>query len=214
MAQKTNRHKKNTPARDDTTVKVAKINQTGVVIGLVITAIIAPVALLIANKMINPTPTVTPLPHIVETLTESPGEDNPLLTPTTSTDEPAATYVATLSPVVTDTSIAFTPTPSTGVMIAQINTNAYEGRAPLRVTFRADASYVTFPDGSVETCKYAHVCSFTWDVREKNGATIHGPELGGSEFSYEFSRRGEFIVVVYVCRGQACSFTSVSITTR
>ena len=99
-------------------------------------------------------------------------------------------------------------------MIAQINTNAYEGRAPLRVTFRADASYVTFPDGSVETCKYAHVCSYTWDVREQNGPTIHGPVTGGSEFSYEFSRRGVYMVVVYVCRGQACSFTSVTVTTR
>ena len=153
----------------------------------------------------NPTPTISATPASTETPTPS-----SIVSPTETPGQTIATPPANTP---TDTVIPTQPQ-GNGTMIAQINTNAYEGRAPLRVTFRADASYVTFPDGSVETCKYAHVCSYTWDVREQNGPTIHGPVTGGSEFSYEFSRRGVYMVVVYVCRGQACSFTSVTVTTR
>lgn len=213
MAQKANRNKKNTPAREEATVQVAKITQTGVVIGLVITAIVAPIALLIANKIIDTTQTATPSTYGTGTLTLPPVEGDTPTMETIPVDDPTATSVAAPSLVMTETP-TLTPIPLTGVMIAQIKANYLEGKAPLRATFRAGSSYLSFPDGSTETCEYANVCSYTWDVREKNGATIHGPELGGSEFSYEFSRRGEFIVVVYVCRGQACSFTSVSITTR
>lgn len=159
------------------------------------------------NTIWNITPTIP----VAATPTETPSTSPSILPSETENLAGAASFTDT--PVIPPPP-TLTPTPSTGVMIAQINTNAYEGRAPLRVTFRADASYVTFPDGSVETCKYAHVCSYTWDVREQNGQTIHGPVTGGSEFSYEFSRRGVYMVVVYVCRGQACSFTSVTVTTR
>ena len=159
------------------------------------------------NTIWNPTPTIPVTAALTETLSVakgiSPSETENLADTASTTD------TSTIPPPPT-----FTPIPSTGVMIAQITTNAYEGRAPLRVTFRADSSHVTFPDGSVETCKYAHVCSYTWDVREQNGPIIHGPVTGGSEFSYEFSKRGVFMVVVYVCRGQACGFTSVTVTTR
>lgn len=153
----------------------------------------------------NPTPTISATPVSTETPTPS-----SIVSPT---ETPVLTIATPPANTPTEMPIPTQP-PGNGTMIAQITTNAYDGRAPLRATFRAGSSYVTFTDGSVETCEFAHVCSYTWDVREKNGAIIHGPELGGSEFSYEFSRRGEFIVVVYVCRGQACNYTSVSITTR
>jgi hypothetical protein len=99
-------------------------------------------------------------------------------------------------------------------MIAQVNTNYSEGRAPLEVTFRAGNSYVQFPDGTVEACEFAHSCSYTWDVREQNGTVFHGPVTGGKEFSYKFTRKGVFVVVVYVCRAQACNFAAITITIR
>lgn len=157
------------------------------------------------DSLLNPTPTISAMPAPSETPTPS------------RIDSPTETPVLTIATPAADTP-SETPIPTqpqgNGTMIAQITTNAYDGRAPLRVTFRAGSSYVTFSNGQVETCEYAHVCSYTWDVREKNGKTIHGPVTGGSEFSYEFSKKGEFIVVVYVCRGQACNYTSASITTR
>ena len=109
----------------------------------------------------------------------------------------------------------FTPTstqpPSPSVMTAQIVSNYSEGKIPLAVTFNASSSFVTYPDGSVETCEFANVCTYTWDVREKNGGTIHGPEVGGGKFSYTFTKKGEYTVVVYVCRGQACNFAAASV---
>lgn len=157
------------------------------------------------DAVLNPTPTNSATPASTETPSLS-----HIVSPTETPGQTIATPPANTP---TDTVIPTQPQ-GNGTMIAQITTNAYEGRAPLRVTFRADSSHVTFPDGSVEACKYEHVCSYTWDVREQNGPIIHGPVTGGSEFSYEFSKRGVFMVVVYVCRGQACGFTSVTVTTK
>lgn len=159
------------------------------------------------NTIWNPTPTipVTIMP------TETPSTSLGILPSETENLAGAASFTDT--PVIPPPP-TLTPIPPTGVMIAQISTNYSEGRAPLRVTFRAESSYVTFSDGSVETCKFANVCSYTWDVRKQEGATIHGPVIGGSEFSYEFAQKGVYMVVVYVCRGQACNFSATTIKTK
>lgn len=224
MTDKKNRQKGSTPKEVKSTVKdpiieVARINRTSTLvvafftlIGGIITAFIAS-PLLLEYLRQHPLTTPTHIPTNIGTGTPFLIETIPATTIILPSETPFQ------SPTIPSTDMlapppTLTPALSTGAMIAQITTNAYEGRAPLRVTFRADSSHVTFPDGSVETCKYAHVCSYTWDVREQNGPIIHGPVTGGSEFSYEFSKRGVFMVVVYVCRGQACGFTSVTVTTR
>jgi hypothetical protein len=107
----------------------------------------------------------------------------------------------------------FSPTPAAGVMTAQITYNYSNGKAPLHVTFKAFSSFVTYPDGGVETCEFKNVCAYTWDVR-KDGAVILGPVSGGGEFSYTFSKGGDYTVVVYVCRGEACNFSAASVTVK
>lgn len=98
-------------------------------------------------------------------------------------------------------------------MIAQLAYNYASGPAPLTVTFNAKTSYVLYPDGTIENCEFKNVCQYSWDVR-KDGALIHGPELGGSLFSYTFAKKGNYTVVVYVCRGKICHFASAAITVR
>ncbi|GMV33574.1 MAG: hypothetical protein DCC59_00540 [Chloroflexi bacterium] len=161
------------------------------------------------NTRLNSTPTLIPTVSATDASLVVPSE-----TPAREsnfTPTPGITETIAPSPAIIST---FTDVPDIGVMTAQIASNYYDGRAPFTATFRAGTSFVIYPDGRVETCEFAHVCSYTWDVREKNGSTIYGPEAGGKEFAYNFTKRGEFIVVVYVCRGQACSFTAANVTAR
>lgn len=144
------------------------------------------------------TETTEPAPKTAEPVAPS---SNPPVTDASTITPPAATSTWTLPP-------------ASGVMTAQIVYNYGVGNAPLTTTFNASSSSVAHPDGKVETCEFAHVCTYSWDVRNKNGAVIHGPEVGESKFSYTFAKKGEYTVVVYVCRGQACNFASANVTVK
>ena len=91
--------------------------------------------------------------------------------------------------------------------------NLLEGKAPLVVNFDARASSVHFTDGSVSECGNSQFCSFTFTIIPdgRSADTIHKIE---GRLSYKFSRKGEYIVAVYVCRGDACDEDSVMITIR
>ena len=119
--------------------------------------------------------------------------------------------------IVTPT-ITTTPTstfePISGVMNAQISYNYSTGNAPLNVSFNAHASYVSYPDGQKVECQFENVCTYTWDVRTKEGKTISSPTGGPAEFSYTFSKKGEYMVVVYVCRGDVCNFSAANIVVK
>lgn len=197
-------NKKKNPPENTNAIWAAVI--TGIVT-IIVTILGLPPLIEKIDSLLNPTATPASTPPPTETPTSVPAP--PFLETATQpaiiafTDTPAIPAPPTLTPI-----------PANGVMIAQIKSNYLDGKAPFRATFRAGSSYLTFQDGSVQACEFANVCSYTWDVREQNGPTIHGPVTGGSEFSYEFTKKGVFMVVVYVCRGQACNFTSVSVTAR
>lgn len=149
----------------------------------------------------NPTPTLLVVPSPSETFTVSPDIlPSPTATPTFVVPSP-----------VTPT---LTQPPDSGTMTVQLIPSYLEGKAPFTPTFRAGTSFVTYSDGKVETCEFANVCSYTWDVREKNGKTIFGPESGSGVFSYTFHKKGDYTVLVYVCRGQACSYTAATVTVK
>lgn len=124
--------------------------------------------------------------------------------------------VTGLAPFPTDTPFpSETPTQltNTGKMTAQLTYNYATGNAPLVVTFNAHSSYLSYQDGAIETCEFSNVCNYSWDVRQ--GSTpIYGPESGGGIFSYTFAKKGDYTVVVYVCRGGICNFAAVSITAK
>lgn len=140
----------------------------------------------------SPSPTPTPTPTVTSTTT------------TTFTSTPTLTNTATASP---------SPTPETDKMYASLVANLLEGRAPLNVNFDARDSYVRFVDKREVACGNSRFCSFTFTIilDSQSAETIHNNE---GRLSYNFSRSGEYIVAVYVCRGGACDEDSVMINIR
>lgn len=130
-----------------------------------------------------------------------------------STNTPEHTLTFTASPIAIDTPTA-TSESTGGTMNAQITYNYSAGNAPLHVTFNAHSSYVSYPDGTKEECKFTNVCTYQWDVREKNGSVIFGPVQDKAEFSYTFGKKGEYVVVVYVCRGNTCNYGAANVKVR
>lgn len=156
------------------------------------------------NARLNPTPTSS----FIETFTPSPPE---LPTEATSSIVPPI-FVESVTPFLTDTPVATQPL-DIGEMIAQLSYNYAIGNTPLTVTFNAQSSYVSYQNGTIDNCEFKNVCSYSWDVRQ--GSTpIYGPESGGSVFSYTFGKKGNYTVVVYVCRGAICNFAAASITAK
>lgn len=156
------------------------------------------------DSMWNSTPTIPVISSPVYT---------PMTIPVIQVFDTATQMAATPvvdSPIPTQT---LTQIPSTGIMTPQILTNFPTGKAPLAATFRAGSFYVTYPDGRVETCVFVNVCSYTWDIRQGSNY-VFGPEPGSGVFSYTFHKKGEYTVVVNVCRGEACNFAALGVTVR
>ena len=155
------------------------------------------------NSQLNNTPTPHPTQPIPPILSE---------TPTTSV---IATFQETLTVTPTLTAIpTITLIPTNGSMNAQISYNYSTGNAPLNTSFNAHSSFVSYPDGQKVECKFENVCTYLWDVRTKEGKVISGPTQGSADFSYTFSKKGEYMVVVYVCRGEVCNFSAATIIVK
>jgi hypothetical protein len=159
------------------------------------------------NNRLNPTP--TPIFFATETFTPSAIEIPIFTLEITSTASPTET----IQPTSTETP---TLTLSTQVMMAQLTTNASEGKVPFTVNFNAKSSYVDVQGGDDLFCTFENVCTYTWSVR-LDGNNVYGPTLGGSAFSYTFSSKGSYIVVVNVCRGKTqdiCNFAFANFTAK
>lgn len=131
---------------------------------------------------------------------------------------PGATPTATSTPKTSKPVNTASPLPSDGPENAEkmdtiLRASLLEGKAPLKVNFDARASFVQFLDGSVDECGNSQFCSFTFTIipDSQPGETIH---LNEGRLAYTFSRKGEYIVAVYVCRGGACDEDSVMISIR
>jgi len=127
---------------------------------------------------------------------------------------PTNTATSTIFPTLVNTASASpSPEPETDEMYARLEANLLEGKAPLRVNLDARASFVQFTDGSVAECGNSHFCSFTFTIipDSRSAETFQKNE---GRLSYTFSRKGEYIVAVYVCRGNACDDDSVAISIR
>lgn len=219
MSEKNQSHKKtgtNTPNPDtkDPTLEIARINRSTTItvalftlIGGIATAILASPFLLEYYRQYFPTPTPSLASFITETIT-TPPTDIFTLTPGILTP----TFTETLPPSPTDLPTA-APQTAPETMTAQLTFSSSAGNAPLMVNFNARNSYVTRANLPTLTCIEKNVCSYTWSVR-LGGTTIYGPSLGDSAFSYTFQKKGEYVVVVYVCRGDTCNFAAASISVK
>lgn len=130
---------------------------------------------------------------------------------TTIQDTPSPT-IETPSTITLE-SILPTEIKKSEIMMPQLIFSSSGGKAPLTVNFNASNSFVDVQGGEDLLCNFENVCKYTWSVR--TGSTyLHEPTLGGSKFSYTFGKRGEYIVVVYVCRGEACNAAAAIITVK
>lgn len=184
----------------------------------IISAIATIVAAFLSSPLIenwfanNPTPTATVASTETTIFTASvlpsqtPSPITILINTVTST-------VAPLPPLINTATASPSPEPKTNKMDAILVANLLEGKAPLNVNLDARASFVQFTDGSVAECGNSQFCSFTFTIIPvgQPADTIH--KLEGS-LSYKFSRKGEYIVAVYVCRGDACDEDSVVVSVR
>lgn len=160
------------------------------------------------DAKLNPTPTITATPKIAETQTLAATENR------TSTPEilPSPTFTQTPEPIPPSPTFENVTT-ANETMSVQLTSSSSEGRAPFLVNFNAKNSYVSRTDGTTLTCIERNVCNYTWSVRF-DGKTIYGPTLGDSVFSYTFQKKGQYVVIAYVCRGKACSYSAVNIVAR
>lgn len=155
------------------------------------------------NNRLNPTP--IPIFFITETFTPSVPETPIFTLEFTSTTSPTETIMPPF--IETPTTITNSQT-----MFPQMTASASEGKVPFTVNFNAKGSYVDVQGGDDLFCTFENVCNYTWSVR-LDGNNVYGPTLGGSAFSYTFSSKGSYIVVVNVCRGKTqeiCNFAFAS----
>lgn len=156
-------------------------------------------------------PTATSIPPATEIIIIEISETPTLMAGFTSTPAIIETPTVNLINTVTLTPI------TQQVMHAKLSTNAYDGKAPLVATFNAYDSFVEIVGGEDLYCTNHNACQYTWDVR-LNGKTIFGPTSGEGTFTYRFENRGEYTVVVNVCRGkgsgQICGYSAVVIKLR
>jgi hypothetical protein len=159
------------------------------------------------NNRLNPTP--NPIFFSTETFTPSVFE-TPILTLEFTSTVPSS---ETITPTFTEMPTALK---NSQIMFAQMTASASEGKVPFTVNFNAKSSYVDVQGGDDLFCTFENVCNYTWSVR-LDGNNVYGPTLGGSAFSYTFSSKGSYIIVVNVCRGKTqeiCNFAFATFTAK
>ncbi|GEM_PF-2247192 len=195
---------------NDATVEIAKINRNATIIvgllttiGVCITAILAsPFLLQVYQDFFSS----SPAPTLISNSTPQ-----PFLTDTPIASTATYTFTPSASPAPTEEVL---PTPTLSAeMILQFQFSAAEGKAPLKVNFSAEGSFVDVKGGEDLFCTFKNVCQYTWSIRQ-GSAMIYEPTLGDSKFSYTFQKKGEYVVAVSVCRGDFCASTAVVITVR
>jgi hypothetical protein len=201
----------NSNSQKESTIEIARINRTTTIIVALFTLISACVTAFFASPFLleiykdtfedTPTPTLP-----VETFLPF-----PIPTDATPYIEISKTDIPTVTAEITQ-EISVTSTPS-AMMIPQLRFSASEGKAPLSVNFNAEGSFVDVKGGADLLCNFENVCQYTWSVR-LGSTMMYEPTLGGSKFSYTFQKKGEYVVVLTVCRGEACESTAVVITVR
>lgn len=197
-----NKHNK-TKAKIDPTIWVAII---GAIATLTVTVIGLPALGTWLNAKLNPTPTVFNSPTIIPYPSVTPF----LNIPTELSATPLPINIGDIIPIDTVTS---TPEATTEVMTVILTSSANDVKGPKSINFNARDSFISRSNGTTLSCIEKNVCSYTWDVR-LNGAIIFGPVQGGSAFSFNFGKKGQYTVVVYVCRGNTCNYGAANVKVR
>jgi hypothetical protein len=193
---------------DVPSVRVAWITQFGTITVSVLACIATVLGTILAFppvlKYFQDTPTPTMLPLL--TLTSIP--------PFLSNDPPNMTATPFFIPNA-GSPVPLPPSTESPAqkMIAFLNANATYGKAPLQVNMNAQNSYVQLANGSILPCGQFHLCDYVWTVY-RDGKSVGKPVVGDGVYDYTFTRKGEYFVTVYVCRGSVCEDDGITIEVK
>lgn len=133
----------------------------------------------------------------------------------TSTEE-APVIPATVAFTQTlENTITASPSPesNTDKMTVILQASLLEGKTPLRVNFNARTSYAQFADGSIVACETKRLCDYTFTVYH-DSKLVDTFKNNDGVLSYTFGGKGQYLVTVYVCRGEACDDDGVIINAK
>jgi hypothetical protein len=162
----------------------------------------------------TPVPTSTSIPPPTSTayLIDTPVKTLVVVTSTEETSTISPTF--TFTPV-SENTITVSPSlePKTDKMTAILQASMLEGKAPLKVNFNARTSYAQFADGSIVACGATWLCDYTFTIY-RDSKLVYTIKNNEGFLSYTFGGKGQYIVGVCVCRGEACNDDGVTINAR
>ncbi len=86
------------------------------------------------------------------------------------------------------------------------------GKAPFKVKFNADNSTFQLGSGEVISCNATRSCIFTWTIH--SDGKIDPFQTPDGRMEYPFTVRGNYVVVVTVCRDIRCDSDQVEIEVK
>lgn len=189
----------------------------------IIVAVIGAVSIIVAAWLGSPiierlfptnAPSSTPTIFVSETPTlplATLESETPIL-PQATLESDTPTFVFTDTPLPT---ITVSPPPDVAEeqMTVVFFANPLDGKAPLRVNFNARESFVTLPDGNIIACGATRLCDYTFTVLSGGNVVKTDGNTDGL-YSYKFEKRGQYVVMVTVCRDQTCGGSRVTVTVR
>ena len=181
----------------------------------IIVALIGAIGLIIAAWLGSPIlerlrPTPAPSPTSTAVVSESPTLLSATLESETPTLAPVTLESETPLPTITSSPPQDAADEKMTVMFFG---NPLDGKAPLRVNFNARESFVTLPDGSTIACGTTRLCHYTFTVL-LDGNQIETDANTDGLYSYNFGKRGQYVVTVTVCRDEVCSGSRVMVNVR
>ena len=109
--------------------------------------------------------------------------------------------------------VVFSPTSPADRMVAILQANRVEGKAPFEARFDGRASYVYFADGRLLKCSDVFSCSYSFSVYLNDKYVTSASNKTGL-WQYTFGKKGEYKVGVYVCWNQVCGEDGVVVNVR
>ncbi len=151
------------------------------------------------------TPTASPPGLVFETPT--------VAATVTATEQAAVPLEAVPSPSSSPEPVVLSPTPPADRMVAILQSNRTEGKAPFEARFDGRASYVYRADGQVNKCIDLFFCTYTFTVY-LNDKYVTSTSNKTGIWQYTFGKRGEYKIGVYVCWDQVCGEDGVAVNAR
>lgn len=204
------RKKKTTKRKLNTPIIVALIGAVSVIVAAWLGSPI------IGRLFPTPAPSSTPTPTVyvseTPTLPQATLESETPILPQAPLESVTPTFVFTDIPLPTFTASP-PPDEAEEEMTVVFFGNPLDGKVPLRVNFNARESFVTFPDGSTIACGTTRLCDYTFKV-VLNGTTVATDSNTDGLYSYKFGKKGQYIVMVTVCRDETCGGSRVTVNVR